>query len=320
MAAEAVDIDRKLRLTAAYLGARTRKDLAAAFHRANPRTSFDIERANKWLQGRARPRERQIYEDWAAVLGVGRDGAWIADCPYAAFLAAIAAAAGLEQAVLERRARAFAGEPPRGLAEPPAAARFQGDLAGSYLCYSPAWSSYFAGRLIRGILAVERLPAGGFTARYTQSRVQDSITATGEVEVLQRGVLMFLREPHRRTAFLFSLFPPMSLVSVLGGIISGVAVLGADPQPSASRVVMVRMPGAVPDLPLDCLLEPGASVTADLAVWGAPVAEAVEAERRIASCLAVGIGPTHDPQAFAAHRAVVEVFDREWIRHGFPAG
>jgi hypothetical protein len=76
----AQDIDRKLRVTAAFLGAVTAKDLAAAFRRANPVTSFDVERAHKWIQGRARPRESRLYEDWAKVVDLDRPGAWIADC------------------------------------------------------------------------------------------------------------------------------------------------------------------------------------------------------------------------------------------------
>jgi hypothetical protein len=47
----AQDIDRKLRLTVAFLGAVTRKDLAAAFRRVNPNTSFEIGRADKLAAG-----------------------------------------------------------------------------------------------------------------------------------------------------------------------------------------------------------------------------------------------------------------------------
>jgi hypothetical protein len=57
------DIDRKLRLTAALLGAATRKDLAAAFRKISPATPFDVNRAHKWMQGRAQPRELQLYAD-----------------------------------------------------------------------------------------------------------------------------------------------------------------------------------------------------------------------------------------------------------------
>jgi hypothetical protein len=56
----ATDIGRKLCLTAALVGAVTRKDLAAAFRRVDPATPFDLERAHKWLQGRSRPRERRV--------------------------------------------------------------------------------------------------------------------------------------------------------------------------------------------------------------------------------------------------------------------
>jgi hypothetical protein len=119
---DAVDIDRKLSLTAALLGAHTRKELAAAFRKVNPRTSFDVERANKWLQGRARPRERQIYEDWARVLDVGRSGAWIADCDLDSFLAVLCDAHAEDREVLVRRARAFGPEGDRGAAAPAAAA------------------------------------------------------------------------------------------------------------------------------------------------------------------------------------------------------
>jgi hypothetical protein len=57
------DIDRKLRATAAILGLSTRKDLAAAFRRVNAATSFDIERAHKWLQDRSSPPDAQLYQD-----------------------------------------------------------------------------------------------------------------------------------------------------------------------------------------------------------------------------------------------------------------
>ena len=71
------DIDRKLRVTATLLGVVTCKVPAAAFRRVNPMTSCDVERAHKWIQGRARPREFRLYEDWTRVLDLERSGAWI---------------------------------------------------------------------------------------------------------------------------------------------------------------------------------------------------------------------------------------------------
>ena len=113
MTLDAVDIDRKLCLTAALVGAQApRKELAAAFRLVNPHTPFDVERANKWLQGRARPRERQLYDDWAAVLDVGQPGAWIADCDVASFGDVICRERNEERDPLLRRAQAFGGGDP----------------------------------------------------------------------------------------------------------------------------------------------------------------------------------------------------------------
>jgi hypothetical protein len=66
------DFARKLQLTAALLGCTTRKELCAAFRAVNPATDFELERAHKWLQGRAMPRGMAIYAEWAQVIGTAR--------------------------------------------------------------------------------------------------------------------------------------------------------------------------------------------------------------------------------------------------------
>ena len=71
-------IAQKLRLTAALLGTVSRKDLAAAFRGVNPKTAFDLGRADKWLQGRAQPRQLSVYDDWSKLLKLEQPGAWIA--------------------------------------------------------------------------------------------------------------------------------------------------------------------------------------------------------------------------------------------------
>ena len=50
------DFAMKLRLAAVVLGCTSRKELAAAFREVNPDTTFDVERADKWLSGKALPR------------------------------------------------------------------------------------------------------------------------------------------------------------------------------------------------------------------------------------------------------------------------
>jgi hypothetical protein len=147
----AQDIDRKLRVTAAFLGAVTAKDLAAAFRRANPVTSFDVERAHKWIQGRARPRESRLYEDWAKVVDLDRPGAWIADC--------ISTTSGQRQ---ERNP----------------------SLAGTYACYSHAWSPYFRGQIIRGEFSIaQQQGSQRLLARYSERLPTSRLHLEGPAKV-----------------------------------------------------------------------------------------------------------------------------------------
>ena len=99
----AQDIGQKLRVTAAVLGTITRKDLALAFRRVNRATSFDVDRAHKWIQGRARPRELGLYEDWAKVVDLGRSGQWIADCVLEDFIQASCTRYHIDRNTLEQR-------------------------------------------------------------------------------------------------------------------------------------------------------------------------------------------------------------------------
>lgn len=316
---DAVDIDSKLCLTAAIVGARTRKDLAAAFRRANPRTSFDVERANKWLQGRARPREQQIYEDWALLLGEGATAPWVAEASFAEFARRVCAGRDDSAETLLRRARAFGGDSAR-LAVPTAAeAGAATGMVGVFASYSFAWSPYFPGRIIRGSLVVA--PEGaGLAATYAQARASDRLVARGPVTLMRRATLIDLHEPMGRTAFHFTLFPPSALVSVLGGLIVGPAVLGADPQPSVSRVALVRLPAATERLlGADCVLDQGASLAADLQSLGAVLPDPDEAERRLSAFLNHHPGGPYDHVTMDSFRALVAVFDRQWLADRPPA-
>jgi hypothetical protein len=105
----AVDISRKLCLTAAWLCANSRKELAAAFRRVNAATTFDVQRAHKWLQGRASPRGRGVYEDWARLVGLDESADWIAECSAETFLERLCGIHGVAPKPLRRRADAFAG-------------------------------------------------------------------------------------------------------------------------------------------------------------------------------------------------------------------
>ena len=141
----------RLRLAAAVLRCETRKDLASAFRRVNPNTSFDLDRADKWLSGKALPRTTDIYRDWAKLLALDRAAEWLTRCAIDDLLDALAARYDTTPDAILQRARGF----PRGAPAPDAVGR--GDSGSSfvesaYACYQYAFTPYYPGRLVRGSL------------------------------------------------------------------------------------------------------------------------------------------------------------------------
>jgi hypothetical protein len=307
----AQNIDQKLRATACLLGAVTRKDLAAAFRRVNPSTSFDVERAHKWMQGRAQPREAQLYQDWAAVLDVDRSGEWVANCDFQSFVEIVAARHSFDQDKL----RTSGGDGP---------ARYQSkqvsnpnrDLIGTYVCYSHAWSSYFRGQIIRGALSITSEDgASELHATYTEALPTGSLQVTGTLSVSRRSVSFCLQDAHGDAQLLFCLFPPTLPVRVLGGIMCGATVIGSDPSPSATRIVMIRLPAAsLP--PLDNTspyLPPNASPARDLAGLGFAASSPDGLDEDLAKFLNSREEGWVDQPSPSDFRALIERLNREWV-------
>jgi hypothetical protein len=301
------NIDRKLRLTAALLGTVGRKDLAAAFRRVNANTSFEIGRADKWLQGRAQPRELQVYEDWSKVLDLDRPGQWIADCDTDTFLDEICARHGRDREAL---LRALEG----------AANRIDGqrsvlELAGTFVCYSHAWSPYFHGRLIRGELSVaaasspDRLPV-----TYTEVLPTGAMELKGTMSVAKRAVHIQVSDATGEAQVItFCLFQASPPASVLGGLMFGTTVIGPEAQPSVTRIVLVRLPAATARLrSADAYLPSQGSVAEDLAALGLRVEDSAAADRRLAEFLTGGHGG-FDQVPVSAYRALADLFDRSWL-------
>ena len=302
------DIDRKLRLTAAVLGMAARKDLAAAFRRINPKTAFDIGRADKWLQGRAQPREHQVYEDWSKVLGLDRPGQWIADCDIEAFIDEISAHHGRDREELQR---ALETSGVRKNGQGPALG-----LAGTFVSYSHAWSPYFRGRLIRGELSVfaasspSRLPA-----TYSENLPTGRMELAGTIAIGKRGMHLAVDDgTSGMPTMSFCLFPASPPVSVLAGLMIGTTIIGPDAQPSVTRIVMVRVPpSAAPRLrAVDASLPAQGSVAEDLATLGLHVDDATGTDRGITDFLSGG-GGAFDQVAVPAYRALADLFDRSWL-------
>ncbi len=301
------DIDRKLRLTAALLGTVARKDLAAAFRRVNANTSFDIGRADKWLQGRAQPRERQVYEDWAKVLELDRSGQWIADCDIDSFLDEICVRHGRDRNVLSRDIEVFSG-------------RVNGQnaalsLAGTFVCYSHAWSPYFQGRLIRGELTIANSSTPNrLHAFYTEVLPTGLLELKGMINIGKRATQGSVGEDSSGVPTLtFCLFPASPPASVLGGLMFGTTLIGPDAQPSVTRIAMVRLPAANARLRSTAAYLPAqASIAGDLGEFGLHVRDAAAADRLLSEFLAVGVNG-FDQVSVPAYRALADLFDRIWL-------
>ena len=298
-------IDRKLCLTAAALGAVGRKDLAAAFRRVNAATSFDLSRAHKWLQGRARPRDAALYEDWARVLGLDRPGTWIAACPLDEFVDTLSARGPLGREILLERAAAFARTPDR-----------VPELHGRYVGYSHAWSPYFSGRLIRGELSFALSDRGRPLARYTEYLPTKRIRFDGVITRTERALYLDLRALGGAHVLL-CLFAATTPWSVLAGFMCGATVIGPESQPSVTRILLVRLPGADAAVPEgDPYLPPDALVVADLARLGMPLPDGSRAEAAIRAFLDGGPAGGLDQIAADTYKALVDLFDRHWLALG----
>jgi hypothetical protein len=303
------DIDRKLRLTAALLGVVARKDLAAAFRRVNATTPFEVGRADKWLQGRSQPRELQVYEDWSKVLELDRPGQWVADCDIEAFLDAICIRHGRDRETL---LNAIEPSGSRDVSVPGAALQ----LAGTFVCYSHAWSPYFRGRLIRGELAIgkesspNRLPV-----TYTEVLPTGPMKLQGALAVAKRGLHIQVSDVKGEVQFItFCLFQASSPASILAGLMFGTTVIGHDAQPSVTRIVMARVPAATTRLrSADAYLPTQGSIAEDLTGLGLRIDDPAATDRLLAEFLS-GASGKFDQIPMSAYRALTEKFDRSWLK------
>ncbi|UDL89446.1 hypothetical protein LGH82_31045 [Mesorhizobium sp. PAMC28654] len=306
----AQQIARKLRLTSALLGTVTRKDLAAAFRRVNPDTAFDLGRADKWLQGRAQPRQLSVYDDWSKLLDIGQSGAWIAHSDLPSFTAAICARHGIDRTELERRAGA------RFEVSPHEDRSLGVALAGTYACYSRALSPYYRGQLIRGSLSIEAGPGvHGLTAVYREALPTGPLLLGGPVTLAKRGLYADLRETGGDAQLFFCLFPPSQPGSVLGGYICGTTVIDPEPHPSMARILMIRLRNPAPREEWGGYLPSDQSVAGDLASLGLSIEEPQALDWQLAQFLA-GRGDDGANQISPVEfRAILDVFDRHWLRH-----
>lgn len=299
----------KLRMTAAVLGCTSRKDLCARFRAVNPDTSFDLERSHKWMQGRALPRDARVYADWARVLGSDRPGSWFASCDLDSFAAELRALFGVDPARLEA-ASLHASHPATG----------RPYLSGSFACYSPAWSPYHRGKLIRGALRLAPGRGDALGATYTERLDTGEIRFRGDAIAVERTLHLTLREEATRLPLFASLLLPGPPGSVLCGVLSGAAFLGQDQCPTSSRFLAVRVAdGAALDASNRYMDAAPGAVGADLAALGVPVLDHATLDVAAQEFFRPGTDNIEQvPSAIQARLA--DLLDRAWLnaRSGAP--
>jgi hypothetical protein len=289
------DFGAKLRITAAALGCAAQKDLCARFRAVNPGTTFELERSYKWMQARALPRSVRLYEDWAAVLGTGASVGWLQSCTVDEFLDLVCDRHQVSRDTLTARAGIVVGTP----ADEIPAARAHGAriewpryhyLAGTYAWYANPWSSSLQGKIIRGALVIAATAKGEPELRATT--IYSGPTALGRVELsgpvrVNRSICLDLIDAGEEFRVSMCLFVPGALASVLAGVASGATWFDADPRPAASRIVLVRIPGATAAelAASNSYVDATQPLSGDLAALGIPAGALAEVDALLAGFL-----------------------------------
>ncbi|MER9670285.1 hypothetical protein [Mesorhizobium sp. M0203] len=261
------------------------------------------------MQGRAQPRELSVYDDWSKLLGLEQPGAWIAESDLPAFTAAICARHGIGMAELERRA----GGPPKTSAHENRSVGAA--LAGAYACYSQALSPYHHGQLIRGSLSIKSRAGGARPDRLLSRDIANRPTADQRAGLAGKTRPLCASEGDRRRRPLLLLpVPAVAAGNVLGGYMCGGAIIGPEPKPSLTRILIVRLHDPAPEA-WGGYLSSDRSIAEDLAALGLIIERPEAVDRQLAQFL-IGDrrdgGPSQIPPA--EFHAILETFDRQWLR------
>ena len=116
--------------------------------------------------------------------------------------------------------------------------------------------------------------APALLATYSEKVALGRVEVRGQVAVSGRSIHVDLAHP-AQFRLAMTLFLPGTLASVLAGVMSGASWVDADPQPAATRILMVRIPDATAAAleASNRYLDATESLSADLAALGLRVAE-----------------------------------------------
>ena len=157
--------------------------------------------------------------------------------------------------------------------------------------------------------------AHGLTAAYREALPTGQLLLGGLMTSAKRGLYAHLKETSGEAQFFLCLFPHSRPGSVLGGYLCGTTIIGPEPQPSLTRILMsacaIRRPRDGADICRTTGRSPG--------IWhrlACPSSTPESVDRQLAQFL---VGDSKDGGASqippAEFRAILDVFDRHWLRH-----
>lgn len=310
----AVDLAMKFAITAVVLDCATRKHLARAFHEANPGTSFDVDRSYKWLQGRAQPRDPKLYGEWLELLGLPHPVEWLQESTSEEFLEVVAGRFSASPERVSQQAAAFLGAANGQDRHSPLGLR--GQLQGAYAAYSPAWSRYYLGKLIRGTLLIDQ-PRKLNRPQVTYSERLQGMQTRMQGSTYESGPLLFFNLLHEdgELPLFFSMFRPAPPVSMLLGHVAGASLIGPEPQPTVSRIVMIRVPAPGREVEDgNCYLGPDEPIVADLEALGLSVPQPDQVEQELQLFLRGGPQGAMDQVSAQDMSRVAGLFDPIWLQ------
>ncbi|HLW28834.1 MAG TPA: hypothetical protein VKY54_13960 [Kiloniellales bacterium] len=240
--AHAVDIGRKLELTATATGCLTRKELCAVFARVNPNTLLTLQNSYNWIRGRSKPRSFSLYEDWAEVLQLSEGPHFIMSSSFEEFARVLSERFQLPHALLKSQGIELGRQMPSPERRAPGvggAWAHEALIEGSFLALSPAWSPTQTGRLLLG---AARFAGGGDSCRlrYLEKILGERVAFEGPCQLNGRSGQAVLRCSANEASFFMSFHLPAVPGNLTGGVFAGNAIYDPEAQPSASPILFLR--------------------------------------------------------------------------------
>jgi len=226
---------RKLRAAVDESGCRSLAEFVMRVRAAAPDTSVTLDRAYKWLQGKALPQDVGVYDDLAVAIGLQDEGAFVRESTVEAFT--------------ERMRKLRLGaSPPCGPAGFDPVVQ-SGLRDGAYAMYSLSRDLAASDTVVRGCVHVAGDPAGIRRIEYVERDGAERVSFGGELTVARRLHTVAFAPSPRGQSLSLALAVPGQPVPVVGGLLIGEAQYAVAARPICCRVLLlaVRNPAADPE-------------------------------------------------------------------------